>query len=374
MSLTSADSPPPSVSNSFASDPAAAELGRKLFFDTRLSGNGKISCASCHQPEKRFTDGLAGSIGSEGAMRNSPSVIGVAYQAWFYWDGRRDSLWSQALVPFEAKEEMGSSRLAVLRVVTSDADYRKHYESLFGKLPDALMNGSLPFAGGPYSEPDIRQVWFSLPVNLQRELNRAFANLGKAIEAYERTLLPEPTRFDRYVQALSRGEKLASSEALTVSEVAGARLFIDSEKTQCLQCHNGPMLSNGGFHNIGTGVFQGLHMDFGREIGLRSVLMDEFNCLGPYSDARPEQCVELRFLNRDSHLPLRGAFKVPSLRGLGDTAPYFHDGRFNTLAEVLDYYNLPPNQEAVGAHELKPMNLTAIELQSLEDFLDLLSD
>ena len=119
------------------------------------------------------------------------------------------------------------------------------------------------------------------------------------------------------------------------SQILGAKLFIDQEKTQCLQCHNGPMLTNGGFHNIGSGVFSGPNMDYGRVFGLQSVLMDEFNCLGKYSDAAPSECTDLKYLSRDKHQGLQGAFKVPTLRFLDKTGPYFHDGRFDQLKDVM---------------------------------------
>jgi cytochrome c peroxidase len=148
---------------------------------------------------------------------------------------------------------------------------------------------------------------------------------------------------------------------------------MDKSRTQCLQCHNGPMLSNGGFHNIGSGNFTGELLDFGRVFGIRAVLTDEFNCLGPYSDAEPDDCQELTYLNTDSHVPLEGAFKVPSLRHLLQTAPYFHDGRFATLREVMEYYTTPPAFEVVGPHELRELHLSEDEVSELVQFLGTLS-
>jgi len=149
---------------------------------------------------------------------------------------------------------------------------------------------------------------------------------------------------------------------------------MDAGKTQCLQCHNGPTLSNGDFHNIGTGTFSGEHLDFGRVFGLQAVLIDEFNCLGPFSDARAKDCTELRFLNKRQHVPLEGSFKTPSLRNVAQTAPYFHDGSKATLEEVLAHYNMPPSKNQVGDHELKALGLTAKELEQLAAFLLTLSD
>ena len=365
LSLSKLKIAPSNPSNRYANNEAAAAFGERLFFDARLSGTGKISCATCHQPELRFTDGLARSQGAGEAMRNSPTLIGTAYNRWFYWDGRRDSLWAQALIPFEAQDEMGSSRVDVLRVVAEDDNYRSDYESVFGMMVE-IDQKKLPKHAGPFGDETARKAWAGISQEDKERINTAYANIGKAIAAFERTLLPIETEFDRFVESLnSQDRQLQLSEEVA----AGARLFLDVNKTQCLQCHNGPLLTNGEFHNIGSGNFTGKSLDFGRSIGLRSVLMDEFNCLGPYSDAMQSDCRELLYLNTDSHLPLRGAFKVPTLRGLDRTAPYFHDGRFQTLREVLEFYNSPPSIDRVGPHELKPMNLTSKQLGQLEAFL-----
>lgn len=370
LSLSQLGPVPSSPSNRVADNTAAAALGKRLFFDPRLSGDGNLSCATCHQPDKLFTDGLPRSKGAGQVMRNSQTLVGGAYSRWFYWDGRRDSLWAQALIPFEAEDEMAGSRVHVLRQVTNDKSYREAYARIFGSGIDIEFD-ELPDHAGPFGDETVRKAWATIAQEDQERINDAYANVGKAIAAYERTLLPGMTRFDHFVENL----KNSSDETeLDAAESAGARLFMDVDKTQCLQCHNGPLLSNGEFHNIGSGNFSGEALDFGRSIGLRAVLMDEFNCLGPYSDAEQNACRELLYLNTDSHLPLRGAFKVPTLRGLVQTAPYFHDGRFSTLGDVLNYYNSPPPMNAVGPHELRPMGLTDKEIGQLEAFLRTFSD
>jgi len=108
---------PDNPSNQYANNKQAQVLGKQLFFDKKLSLNKELSCASCHIPEKFFTDGLSLSKGVNEAGRNSISVVGSSWQRWFYWDGRKDSLWSQALIPFEAPNEMGSSRVAVVKTI-----------------------------------------------------------------------------------------------------------------------------------------------------------------------------------------------------------------------------------------------------------------
>ncbi|MGB0865718.1 MAG: cytochrome c peroxidase [Granulosicoccaceae bacterium] len=372
FSLSNLGPNPPQPSNAYADNEEAARFGERLFFDKRLSANGELSCASCHDPELYFTDAKPRGVGVNATGRNTMTVVGAAYQRWFYWDGRRDSLWSQALIPFEAPDEMGSSRTTVIKQIVNDPEMSNNYREIFGDFPRDLDVSKLPKHAGPYASKAGKESWHSLARPQQRSVNQVYANLGKAIGAYERTLQYAPSRFDRYLTALAQGK--TDSTLLNAEEKAGARLFIDASKTQCLQCHNGPTFSNGDFHNIGTGNFSGKHLDFGRVFGLQAVLIDEFNCLGPYSDAKPEQCTELRFLQQDAHVPLEGAFKTPSLRNVSATAPYFHDGSRATLEQVLAHYNQPPDKQMSGGHELRPLELTADELAQLASFLSTLAE
>lgn len=371
MSLGQLGSPPPSPGNPVADNPAAAALGKQLFFDPRLSRSGDLSCASCHRPDLDFTDGLPRAIGEGTGNRNTPTITGAAWNEWFYWDGRRDSLWAQALIPFEDENEMGGDRLSVVRTIAADAPLRTMYEALFGPMPsfdDIRAERASPI------NPGARENWYRLSPEQQRRVSSIFAKLGKAIAAWERTQHFRPTLFDAYVASLDSESSHDGSELLTTDAKAGARLFMDAERTQCLQCHNGPTLTNGGFHNIGTGNFDGDILDYGRAFGLQAVLLDEFNCLGPYSDADPEDCTSLRFLNRGHHIPLEGAFKTPTLRGVSRTAPYFHDGSLITLTEVVEHYNSPPSRTRVGRHELRDLSLTEREVAQLVAFMQSLSE
>ncbi len=128
------------------------------------------------------------------------------------------------------------------------------------------------------------------------------------------------------------------------------------------------MLTNGDFHNIGTGGFSGQKLDFGRFLGIQAVVQDAFNCLGEYSDAKPESCSALRFLSKQVHGDSQGAYKTPSLRYLNQTIPYFHDGRFSTLEEVISHYT-SINQDST---ELPPLSLSSKEQQQLIQFIHLL--
>ncbi len=370
LSIASLPPRPASQSNRVADDPRAVVLGQALFFDTRLSAAGDQSCASCHQPDKYFTDGRARGRGVKDLTRNTPGLIGAAWQTWFYWDGRRDSLWAQALIPIEAPDEMAGSRMATVRLVTSDPTYREQYSELFGAVPPVLNHGDLPAHAGAFTDAAGKDAWLRLPLATRQDINRVYANIGKTIAAFERTLVPQPNRFDHYVSTLLADGEAAAGALLAPAERNGAKLFIDATRTRCLQCHSGPLLTNGGFHNIGSGGASGENLDFGRMFGVQSVLLDEFNCNGPYSDAAPDDCSALRFLSREQHGDTAGAFKVPSLRNVGETAPYFHDGRFATLEDVMQHYIAPP---ADGSSELVALALTATQVAELSAFLRTLS-
>ncbi len=327
---------PPDPSNAVADDPDAARFGHALFFDPRLSANGEIACATCHQPARRFTDGLQKGVAIGVAKRNTPSIVGTAYSPWMYWDGRRDSQWSQALSPMEDPNEHGTNRRDVVNVIIADAEYRATYEQLFAASPD---------------------------VSTAEQLDRSFANIGKAIAAYERLLMPGPSRFDRYVEALlDGGEK--GEELFSADEVAGLKLFIGD--AQCIQCHNGPLLTNNEFHNTGTLPPPGEAPDRGRADGVRQVRADPFNCLGRFNDAAERQCDELVFARTGAGLV--GAFRTPSLRNLGRTDPFMHKGQIASLREVLTHYNLAP-LAPIGHNEAKPLDLSDEQLDQLEAFL-----
>jgi len=132
---------PDDGSNAVANNPQAASFGYQLFFDTRLSGNENVSCATCHQPERFFTDGLKVAQGKKVGIRNTMSIIGAAYSPWMFWDGRKDSLWSQALSPLESPIEHAGSRMQYALLVSRDENYRTIYETLFEPPPD-LSDGS----------------------------------------------------------------------------------------------------------------------------------------------------------------------------------------------------------------------------------------
>lgn len=344
------------VGNAYFNDPNAAALGEKLFFDTELSP-ANIACAHCHQPQNQFADARTHSIGVERLRRNAPSLIGVANAEWLYWDGRRDSLWSQALVPFEAAAEMASSRVFVLQQVMAKQAYRDLYTEIFGKLPDASWLQSMDSMASPMGSASARASWKKLQRAERNKINRHFSNVGKAIAAFEGSLTLTPSRFDHYAKELLHAGEDAARPLLSADERAGLRWFI-SGKTQCLNCHNGPQFSNQGFHNIGTGIDANGDFDYGRSLGIRDVKLNEFNCASRYADGHKNSCEKLKYINATEISGLlNGAFKVPSLRNVSMTSPYMHDGRFNTLEAVMQHYQKPPNKDSrSNSHELSPLD------------------
>lgn len=369
--------PPKDKSNRVSGKSLAIKTGEKLFYDARLSGDGKTACASCHQANRGFTDGkpLAESRSGLGAIhRNTPSLAGLAGQDWFYWDGRRDSLWAQALTPIEATEEMRGNRLAAVKLITAQATYAKAFSNLFGSdylntIRRISVNQASPYSDQTEAGNLAQGNWFRLSASQQQAVNHVFAQIGKTIAAYVESLRVKPGRFDQFAQRLLDSESNKGSHGLTRDETAGLKLFLDVKKTRCMQCHNGPHFTNGDFHQLGTGHVEKPPLDFGRSMGLRAVLLDEFNCLGPYSDADEKDCHAIRFLSQDTHRDDVGAFKTPGLRGLRYTAPYFHDGRFNDLEAVIRFYQELPDQAEAGA---KGLSLSQEEVAQLIAFLELL--
>lgn len=345
--------------NRFANDPKAAALGKRLFFDARFSSNGEVACASCHLPEKEFQDGKPLATGVGTTSRRTMPIVGLAGSPWFFWDGRKDSLWSQALGPLESPVEHGGNRMQYARLLA--ANYAEEYQAVFGALPPAR---EIPDVRGPQSGTAARKAWAGLSEVQRMQVNRVFANMGKAIAAYERGLAYGESRFDRFVDAVLSGEMRKANRILSPDEREGLKLFLG--KGECTQCHNGPLFTNGDFANVATPAAPGLPEDRGREAGIRQVLADEFNCLGPYSDAPKDACGELRFLHSHGHDVRK--FKVPSLRNVALRPPYMHAGQFQTLEEVVDHYNRAPAAPA-GESEIKPLQLSEREAAQLVAFL-----
>ena len=365
LSLKRLSALPADLSNAVADNPAAASFGHKLFFDMRFSSNGLVSCATCHKPELIFTDGLARAKGVGVTPRKAMTLVGVAHSNWFFWDGRKDSMWSQALGPTESSVEHGGNRSQYAHLIAADSTYRTEYEAIFGPLPDLSDPQRFPPSAGPVVDPVASTAWTAMSAEDQDTINRIFSNMGKAIAAYERLLMPAPTRFDAYIDAVLADDRQQMQQQLTGPEAHGLQLF--TGRAQCINCHNGPLLTNHSFHNTGIPPAVDLPPDLGRREGVVLVAEDIFNCTGKYSDATEGQCPHLQFM-RTGGLELIAAFKVPTLRNVSLMAPYMHSGQIATLPEVINHYNQAPL--AVRGHsEAAPLNLTADDMKNLEAFL-----
>ena len=362
---------PTAVGNRWADEPAAAELGQALFYDKALSPNGEIACSTCHDPAKGFSDGKKTAVGMAVTSRNAPTLLGAQYSRWWFWDGRADSQWSQALGPVEAAAEHGFSRAGLVRRVLTA--HRQRYTAVFGQYPEQAIIDAIPAVASPSGDEAGRAAWAALTPELQATINRISTEAAKAIAAYQRKLLPGAAPIDRYVAARKAGDKRGGGH-LSPEAVRGLNLFIGRAK--CVMCHSGPLFSDQSFHNLGLASTRGLvpckgeacGSEYGRTHGAREVLKAENRCGTVNSDEKT--CRRLRHLNPEFE-DFIGAFKTPTLRNVELTAPYMHDGEFETIDEVLGFYNTLPGEVSFGHRELflRPLGLSADEVASLKAFL-----
>jgi cytochrome c peroxidase len=327
---------PPDPTNRVADSPEAAALGQFLFFDRRLSANGEMACATCHQPARGFSDGRAVAQGLAPGRRNTPTLLNAALNHWFFWDGRADSLWSQAVQPLEGRREEGGDRLHIVHLVADDAALSAAYQRVFGTLPPLDDTARFPPHGRPDPDPrsPLARAWETMAPTGRTAVNRVFSNLGKAIAAYERKLVSGGAPFDTYADGLRTGDP-AKLAALSSAAARGLKLFVGA--ANCAACHTGPALSDGEFHNLGLPLLPGAEPDPGRAAGMALLRADIFNGAGAFSD-EPTGPAKLRLGSLPPAQSQLGAFKTPTLRNVALTAPYMHDGRFATLPEVLEFY------------------------------------
>lgn len=365
--------PPPDPTNSVADHPTAAVLGQSIFFDPRFSKGGKTSCVTCHDPKRGLGDGKP-MPDAFPVDRNVPTLWNVAYQRWFFWDGRADSLWSQALKPLENPREQAGTRLEVAHLLCTDPRLKRLYGLVFGALPDLGDPRRFPAAGGPVAEaPDgpNRKAWASMTPEDQSIVDRVFANVGKSLEAYERRLVSRKSPFDTFVEGLRTGDR-AKQAALSPSAKVGLKIFIG--KGNCRLCHSGPAFTDGEFHNLGIPPSRG-GPSASRFEAIPLAQSDPFSGKSVYSDDREAGAKKLDYL---VHLPDSwGQIKTPGLRNVARTAPYMHQGQFKTLAQVVEFYSLLQDVLQAGHHErtiLLPLFLEKSESAGLVDFLESLTD
>jgi cytochrome c peroxidase len=352
---------PMDSSNSYGDDERAALLGKKFFFDKKFSGNAKVSCGTCHREDYAFTDDLPLAHGMGTTGRRSMTLIGSAYSPWLFWDGRKDSLWSQALGPFESTVEHGISRVFVASVVIEH--YKDEYERVFGPLPPVEKLGRLP-ARPAADDPSAYKAWLKYSLEDREAVSRVYVNVGKAIAAYVRTILPGVSRFDEYVAAIVGGRTSDTESIFSEQEAEGLKIFIG--KAKCTNCHLGPLFTNGDFHNLNIPVSDKMPFDAGRAEGISLVLADEFNCLGSFSDTKGKKCQQIWYMDTEGR-KYNGAMKTPTLRNVVERPPYMHAGQFKTISEVLEFYRRSINPE------VEHRGLTDSDLIALEAFLGTLS-
>ncbi len=304
------------------------DLGRRLFFDRRLSANGTLSCAMCHVPEQGFTQNeLATPVGIEGrsVRRNAPSLYDVAYRPRLFHDGRSDSLETQIWEPLLAENEMGNAtRAEVLGRVRDDKEYVAAFEQTY---PDGLTE----------------------------------ANLGDALASYQRGLISGNSAFDRWF--------FMGEETLTSEQQQGYRVFLHSG---CAACHlvdeGGAPFTDEGFYNTGVGARRAAtpFQPDTVQIAPGVVVPLRVDVEGERED--DSGLMELTGAERD-----RWKYRTPSLRNVALTGPYMHDGSMGTLEEVVDFYDEGAFPNPGLDFLMIQLNLDEAEKRALAAFLESLT-
>lgn len=337
---------PPSLpgdsSNAVSGNDDAIRLGEMLFFDHALGNDSKFSCASCHDPGRNFTDGRATGQGRRSLQRNTTSLLNLKANRWYGWGGEGDSLWAQSIRPILALDEMAAAAQWVREVLLTRDRYRRLYRSAFGSRVD------------------------------RDDSELVLVNAGKALAAYQETLLSPRTAFDDFRDALISGD-IAGIEAYPQSAQRGLKIFIG--KGRCNLCHLGPKFSNGEFADVGISYFVANGVDAGRFRGIESLRANPYNLLGKYNDGDSSSNA---VSTRQVHSTQRnwGEFRIPGLRGVAITAPYMHNGSLKTLRDVVMHYSELDVERLHSMTQglLRPVKLSASEIDDLVSFLESLDD
>jgi cytochrome c peroxidase len=307
-------------------------LGRKLYFDTHLSKDGTVACATCHDVNRGFTDhrSVSEGIGDHLGKRSAPTTMNAALLQSQFWDGRAPSLEEQAKLPILNPIEMGHPDAAgVMAAVKTDPSYLDLFQKAYGRAPN-------------------------------------YDDLGRAIASFERTLIFLDAPFDRYAAG--------DSKALSPAAQRGLDLF--DGKARCVSCHminsSNPLGTDNLFHNIGVSARrQNFEALAGQALG---VLKDGSNTEALDKLAIETDMSELgRFLVTKKREDI-GAFKTEQLRNVGITAPYMHDGSLKTLWDVMDHYNKGGETNAYLDGGIEPLNLSENEIDDVVAFLFALTD
>jgi cytochrome c peroxidase len=325
----------PDPSNRVSGKPDGIELGTVLFFDQRLSGSGTKACATCHVPERNWTDNLSRGVGMAQLDRNTPTLMNLRGQRWYGWDGGADSLWSQSLRPILDARELAATPRHVANLLRNDEELSCRYRRVFGAPPSPTDDDAV------------------------------FVNVGKVLAAFQETLVSGRTPFDHFRDALARGESLSSQTYSTPAQ-RGLQIFIG--KGGCSACHSGGNFTSGEFFKTGLSRAESqTKPDPGRPKGIRELRESRFNLLSAYNDdatgAGAARTRQVAFAEEGD-----GRFKVPTLRNLMLTGPYGHNGEVDTLAEVVRRH--AADGQPAGAPSLTPREQTdlVVFLESLSTF------
>ncbi len=338
LSLGPWPSPTPAdKTNSVTGKPMAIELGRRLFRDARLSPVGYISCVTCHQPDRSFTDNKARGHGLADLARNTPSLMNLQHQSWYGWGGASDSLWMASIRPLLDSREFDSNVEHVANVFVRDPDLGQCYEHVFKEAAD------------PGSE-------------------KTLANVGKALAAYQETLSTGRTPFDDFRDSLVEQSPGPTPE-FSMSAQRGLKLFVG--RGGCVSCHAGPNFSDGKFHAFPATPFPGEFggTDTGRLADARRLKASGFNLSGAFNDDAANRHVASagKLELKDT---MRGLFRTPSVRSVSNTGPYMHDGRIERLQDAIRH----GYSSQFDRSDTDPRPLSSNDVEDLHTFLLTLSD
>jgi cytochrome c peroxidase len=368
-------------------DVAVAKLGQMLFYDKGMADPitvagpsgavgeaGKIACVTCHDPKASFADARPDptSHGRTGFLRrNTPGMVNVGWYEWIGWAGRHDSL------VMHGSGVMGTATTVLSYVHYIYKKYRDEYNLAFPETPlDPALDPSHPDAGRfpPTGAPNAMTPgpWESMAPADQKIIQQIQYNLGRVWDAYPRMLVSRNSPFERYV----KGEK----NAISAAAKSGLRLFIG--KAGCNVCHNGPLLSDNGFHNVGVADPPGATApDMGRfaDMTARAAQTSLFGGAGEFSDDREagrKKHASLELEPAAMEL-MKGAFRTPMLLNIAETGPYFHTGLAKSLEEVVRHYDA--GGAAAGSFGgtkdpvMRPLGLTDPEVADLVEFMTTLT-
>ena len=304
-------------------------LGERLFFERRLSLGGAVSCASCHDPARAFTDGREVSVGIAGRKgeRNAPTVLNALYNKTMFWDGRASAFEDQAVLPILNPSEMGQPSLdAAVAAISRDRGYQRAFQEVFGRPPN-----------GP--------------------------DLTRALASYERAQVSFGAPFDHFI----------AGEAGAISESANRGWLLFIGKARCSACHGAAdrridttFFTDHRFHNIGVGIESHnvvalacrarAQLNSGNRLAVdRAAIQSELSALGSFLVTKHPSDI--------------AAFKTPGLRNVLVTAPYFHDGSERTLWDVVDHYNKGGMNNPWLDPDIRPLALSEREIDDIVAFL-----